>query len=141
MDKVVRRGYVKWTDKDGVFHKELLSEHPDLMTDASPEEQLATEEARRLNGAAKEFLEARDAENDDDVADTLEALKDAPDDVLTASDLVAVIDDEGNEVILPASEANARVDSNDLNNMSTSDTLPPVESVVTAPKPWIKEPV
>lgn len=85
--KEVKRGYVKWTDEDGVFHKEPLVDHPELLEDASPEEQLIAEEVRRLNGQAEvEVMEAEE-DNDQDLLDTLHALQGAPEDVLTAAQL------------------------------------------------------
>lgn len=83
-DKVIKRGYVKWTDEDGVFHKEPLSDHPDMLKDASPQDQLAAEEVRRMNAAAEEMAEKPVEDNTKEV---LEELKAAPDDVLTAAAL------------------------------------------------------
>ena len=86
-DKVIRRGYVKWTDDDGVFHKEPLADHPELLTSATPEQQLEAEEVRRLNAAGEEALRAQDDAHIDDIAETLIALKAAPEEVLTAAEL------------------------------------------------------
>lgn len=90
MKKVIKRGYVKWVDEKGVRHKEPLYKHPELLKDASPEEQLAAEEARRLNEAAEKTLEARDSERGGEVLEVLEALKEAPADVLIAAELERV---------------------------------------------------
>src|SRR6476646_2145337 len=87
IQKEVKRGYVKWTDADGVFHKELLSEHPELLADASPKEQLYAEEARRQSELAEDLV-AQDEENAEElILDTVEALKAAPDEVVSAAQL------------------------------------------------------
>lgn len=87
MEKIVKRGYVKWTDEDGVFHKEPLADHPELLAKASPTEQLRAEEVRRLNAAADEAVEEKKSDADADTKETLEALKSAPEEVLTAGQL------------------------------------------------------
>ncbi len=115
MEKEVKRGYVKWTDEDGVFHKEPLADHPELLEDASPKEQLRAEEARRLNAAAEEAVAIDQEEADEAILDTLEALQDAPDNVLTAADLTVADDGEGHEEIVPVE---THVSSSDLNNWS-----------------------
>lgn len=46
----IKRGYVKWTDSEGVFHKELLKSHPDLYEEATEEQKLAADEAAELSG-------------------------------------------------------------------------------------------
>ena len=86
-DKVIKRGYVKWTDDDGVFHKEPLSDHAELLQGSSPKDQLYAEEARRLNAAAEKQTEETEKENQDTTKDTVDALKAAPHDVLTAAQL------------------------------------------------------
>lgn len=48
MTREIKRGYVKWTDSDGNFHKELLVNHPDLLKDASDAQKRAAEEASML---------------------------------------------------------------------------------------------
>jgi hypothetical protein len=88
-DKVISRGYVKWEDSDG-FHKEPLYKHEDLLASATPQQQLRAEEVRRLNEAAE--VEESKSSEEEDVEDTLEALQEAPDDVLTAAALVAELD-------------------------------------------------
>lgn len=85
-EKVIKRGYVKWEDENG-YHKEPLADHPELLKDASPKEQLAAEEARRLNEAAVEYLEAQEEEGENRYEEALEELKAAPEDVLTAAQL------------------------------------------------------
>lgn len=87
-DKEVKRGYVKWTDDDGVFHKEPLINHPELLAKASPAEQLAAEEVRRLNASAEEDVEEDKEEANENIEEVLEDLKKAPEDVLTASQLI-----------------------------------------------------
>ena len=101
-EKVIVRGYVKWTDKDGVFHKEALVDHPELLAKASSEEQLAAEEVRRLNAAGEEYYATREEENDDELKETLVELKKAPEDVLTAAEL-----DDGGEAPQPAAHDEA----------------------------------
>jgi len=88
-EKVVKRGYVKWTDDDGVFHMEPLADHPELLAKADAAEQLQAEEARRLNHAADEFYADREEDSEQDAKDTVAALKKAPEEVLTAAQLVA----------------------------------------------------
>jgi hypothetical protein len=88
-DKIVNRGYVRWTDDDGVFHKEPLYDHPDLLAKASPAEQLAAEEARRLNASAQEYYDSQEDNAEKDAVDTLKALKAAPEEILTSAELVA----------------------------------------------------
>lgn len=98
MEKVISRGYVKWTDEDGVFHKEPLYDHPEMLAKATPAEQLAAEEARRLNAAAEEYYSGVEDTAEQDARDTLEALKEAPEDVRTSGELVAELDKaEGSE--------------------------------------------
>lgn len=101
MEKVIKRGYVKWEDENG-FHKEPLSDHPELLVRASAEDQLRAEEVKRLNAAAEEKEEQ--VEDNHDVEDTLKALKAAPEDVLTAAQLVETDNGNGETVIKPASE-------------------------------------
>lgn len=90
----IRRGYVKWTDEDGVFHKEPLHEHPELLAKASAAEQIAAEEVRRLNEAAEEYLEKREDTVEEDQWETLGALQEAPDYVLTTNQLTTDADGE-----------------------------------------------
>ena len=87
MEKQIKRGYVKWTDENGVFHKEPLADHPELLADASPRDQLQAEEVRRLNAAAEEFTTEREESAEDQTREALQDLKAAPADVLTAADL------------------------------------------------------
>lgn len=87
MEKEVKRGYVKWVDEDGVFHKEPLVDHPQLLKNASPREQLAAEEAKRMNAAVETVEEDSEEAQDELFLDTLADLKAAPADVLTASQL------------------------------------------------------
>jgi hypothetical protein len=109
----IKRGYVKWTDENGVFHKEPLADHPELLDKASPAQQIAAEEVRRLNAHAEEVLAERKADAADEQWDTLEALQDAPETVLTTGDLVAVSVD-GEEMIVPAEEVAEPVTSEEL---------------------------
>lgn len=44
----IKRGYVKWTDKEGVFHKEPLWKHKDLLAEASPEQYAIAMEVKAL---------------------------------------------------------------------------------------------
>jgi hypothetical protein len=111
--KTIKRGYVKW-EENGVFHKEPLYKHPDLLASASVEDQIAAEEVRRLNEAAEEFLLERELEGQEDAEAVLEALKAAPDDVLTAEQLA--VDDEGN----PVPEAVEPIDSEDLQTVEAT---------------------
>ncbi len=104
----IKRGYVKWTSEDGVFHKEPLFEHPDLLASASPEEQLRAEEVRRLNEAASVESENREEAAEEDAVDTLEALREAPAEILTASALVGALEEAEAE---PASAAEEPVSS------------------------------
>jgi hypothetical protein len=90
-DKVIKRGYVKWTDADGVFHKEPLADHPELLASATDSQKLQAEEVRRLNEAGADAQAAASEENTQDTADALAALKAAPPSVLTASQLDEVI--------------------------------------------------
>ena len=122
----VKRGYVKWTDKDGNFHKEPLADHPELLAAASPREKIAAEEVRRLNAAAEEFYEELEDAGDEDALETLEALKSAPDDVLTTADLTVADDGEGHEEIVPVEEP---VDSEDLHNWNTESPAPVEEDL------------
>ena len=87
MEKEVKRGYVKWEDENGVLHKELLSDHPELLKAASPREQLAAEEAKRMNAAGEKTATETEEEGNKFYLDTLADLKAAPADVLTAADL------------------------------------------------------
>lgn len=111
--KEIKRGYVKWEDENG-FHKEPLADHPELLASASVREQLHAEEARRLNAAAEDYLDAADEDAEDLQQDTLEALKEAPEDVLTAGQLVAADDGHGETIIVPASEVEAPITSENL---------------------------
>lgn len=86
-EKTVKRGYVRWEDENG-FHKEPLADHPELLASASPKEQLRAEEARRLNAAAEEYLEEAAESEEDAAKEALVELKKAPEDVLTADQLV-----------------------------------------------------
>lgn len=83
----IRRGYVKWTSPDGVFHKEPLVDHPDLLATASAREQLQAEEARRLNESAELAELSDEVAEEVAIKETLEELKAAPDDILTAAQL------------------------------------------------------
>ena len=107
----IKRGYVKWTSEDGVFHKEPLANHPELLASATPRQQLQAEEARRLNEAASEAEESREETADSDAEDTLEALREAPEDVLTATELVSALDEAET---VPASAAQEEVSGDDL---------------------------
>ena len=82
MNKEIKRGYVKWEDENGVLHKELLSDHPELLKTASPREQLAAEEAKRMAA-----VEKPQEEDNELYLDTLEDLKAAPADILTGAEL------------------------------------------------------
>jgi hypothetical protein len=55
-NKVIVRGYVKWTDKDGVFHKEMLADHPDMLAKATEEQKAQAEEVVALHKSAEKFL-------------------------------------------------------------------------------------
>lgn len=44
----IKRGYVKWTDENGVFHKEPLYLHPDLLATATDEQKRDAEAVRVL---------------------------------------------------------------------------------------------
>ena len=106
MEKEVKRGYVKWTDENGVFHKELLADHPELLKEASPREQLAAEEAKRMNAAGEKATQQTEEEGDELFLDTLADLKAAPEEVLTSAQLVSgEINADGNTVSKPASAA------------------------------------
>lgn len=135
--KEISRGYVKWTDENG-FHKEPLYDHPDLLASASPEDQLAAEEARRLNQAAEQTLEARDADAEVETTEVLEALKAAPDDVLTAAQLVeADVDGDGKTEFVEASAVEAPISSTDtFDNLDAKATMStaPDTTTNTAPK-------
>ena len=126
----IKRGYVKWTDKDGVFHKELLSDHAAELAKASPEQQLAAEEARRLADDGEKQTKIDEAVGADTVKETLTALKAAPADVLTSSDLVAVDDGKGGEKIVPNTE---RVTSNTLNDPNHVDDVKPDDTAKPNP--------
>ena len=108
--KEIKRGYVKWEDENG-FHKEPLYKHPDLLADASVEEQIAAEEVRRLNEAAEEFQEETDEDAEQEAWDVLHALKGAPDDVLTVAQLAEDSDGE------PLPEAAEIITSEDLHTI------------------------
>ena len=98
-DKEIKRGYVKWTDEDGTFHKEPLADHPELLKAANEKQQLQAEEARRLNDAAEETLQARDEDVGTDYAEALEVLKDS--DALTAAEALAETDAQSAPVAAP----------------------------------------
>lgn len=49
MEKEVKRGYVKWTDEDGVFHKEPLYDHPELLAKASDNEKEYARQLKEMN--------------------------------------------------------------------------------------------
>lgn len=102
-EKEIKRGYVKWTDDDGVFHKEPLADHPELLAKASPREQIAAEEVVRLNEAAAKQIAETEAEAEGDEVETLEALKSAPDHILTTGQLT-VAEVDGEEIIVPVDE-------------------------------------
>lgn len=59
--KVLVRGYVKWTDENGVFHKELASEHPELLDKATEAEKLSAQEALEYHEQAEKFYADREA--------------------------------------------------------------------------------
>lgn len=103
-NKVLKRGYVKWTDETG-FHKEPAYLHPELLADASVKEQIAAEEARRLNEEAELALLV---DSDDELL--LEELKAAPSDVLTVAQL---------ETEIPV--VSKPVEKNDHNNDRNED--------------------
>ena len=86
-EKVIKRGYVKWIDENGEFHKEPLADHPELLAKARPVDQLRAEEARRLNAAAEERLAEDEVETQVVAKEVLEELKAAPEEVLTAAQL------------------------------------------------------
>lgn len=86
-EKEIKRGYVKWTDENGVFHKEPLVDHKELFEDATPEQQLAAEEVRRLNAAAAEEQEDNEEDAEQWTLDKLHALQGAPKEILTADQL------------------------------------------------------
>jgi hypothetical protein len=102
--KEIKRGYVKWTDEDGTYHKELLTDHPELLAKATDRQKIAAEEARRLNDDAEKQMNIDAASVVEDASKTLVALKAAPVDVLTTGDLVAITDDKGQEKIVPATD-------------------------------------
>jgi hypothetical protein len=102
-DKVIKRGYVKWTDSDGVFHKEPLSDHPELLADATDEQKLQAEEVRRLNEAGADAMAVAEETGSSEAADTLVALKAAPPSVLTAAQLDDI---PSTEVVEPEVVAN-----------------------------------
>lgn len=109
MTKEIKRGYVKWTDEDGTFHKEPLADHPELLNSASPKEQLQAEEVRRLNDHGEEVLEKQKDEGDANYRATTAALKKADDDVLTAGDLTTADDGKGGTTIVPVKEVEEKV--------------------------------
>jgi len=125
--KEVKRGYVKWTDENGVFHKEPLVDHPELLAKASPEEQLAAEEARRLNAAAEEFLADREEDGEEAIVEALADLKAAPEEVLTASQLteeapMSGAEDPGEKSgQVETLQEPAATDPNDQENVSEHD--------------------
>lgn len=125
--KEVKRGYVKWYDTDGVFHKEPLADHPELLKDASPREQLAAEEAKRMNAAGEREVEETKEEGDQLYLDTLADLKAAPEEVLTGIQLVTgEFDAEGNTITKPASAAEEPIatpnfDSSPMNRQPNSN--------------------
>jgi len=96
-EKVIKRGYVKWTDEDGVFHKEPLADHPELLAKADPAEQLRAEEVRRMNASAEEYVADIEDTRDEDLKEALVELKAAPEEVLTAAQLTDVAPDSGAE--------------------------------------------
>ena len=123
-EKEVKRGYVKWTDDDGVFHKEPLADHPELLAKASPREQLAAEEARRMNAAGEKEAEETQAEGDELYLDTLADLKAAPEEVLTGAQLVSgEFDEEGNTITKPASAAEEPVATPNLDKSPMNQSL------------------
>lgn len=101
--KEIKRGYVKWTDENGVFHKEPLADHPELLAKASPKEQIAAEEVVRLNAAAEAQIAETEGDVEEDQLETLEALKTAPEHVLTTGQLTTEVVD-GEEIIVPVDE-------------------------------------
>ena len=62
MDKVLVRGYAKWTDENGVFHKELATEHPELLAKATEEEKTSAQEALEYHEQAEKFYAEREKE-------------------------------------------------------------------------------
>lgn len=102
MEKVIKRGYVKWTDEFGVFHKEPLANHPELLAAASVEDQIAAEEARRLNEAAEFYEIERLTDVHEAEVKTLDALKAAPEEVLVAAQLAT--DEHGDPIPEKAEE-------------------------------------
>ena len=42
----IKRGYVKWTDDKGVFHKEPVALHPELFLEKEPSLDLDSEDDR-----------------------------------------------------------------------------------------------
>lgn len=101
--KEIKRGYVKWTDENGVFHKEPLADHPELLAKASPKEQIAAEEVVRLNAAAEAQIAETEGDIEEDQLETLEALKTAPEHILTTGQLTTEVVD-GEEIIVPVDE-------------------------------------
>ncbi|RZK45219.1 MAG: hypothetical protein EOO61_00755 [Hymenobacter sp.] len=87
-EKVIKRGYVKWEDENG-FHKEPLSDHPELLAKASPREQLYAEEVKRQNTQAEQLVAENEDDAEQDTKDTLEALKAAPEEIVSATQLTA----------------------------------------------------
>lgn len=100
----IKRGYVKWTDEDGVFHKEPLADHPELLEKANTFQKIAAEEVRRLNEDAEKKEEDFEAWAKKNAEETLEALESAPEHVLTTGDLTVADDGNGDEIIVPADE-------------------------------------
>lgn len=87
MEREIKRGYVKWTDENGVFHKELLSDHPELLKEASPKQQLAAEEAKRQADQAEKITVESESTQEELLLETLHDLKAAPADVTSAAEL------------------------------------------------------
>jgi hypothetical protein len=95
-EKEIKRGYVKWEDENG-FHKELLTDHPELLAKATPIQQLAAEEAKRSEAAAVESAKEDEKDAEATVEDTLEALRSAPPEVITATQLAEEVPESGSE--------------------------------------------
>ncbi len=119
VEKEIKRGYVKWEDDEGVMHKELLTDHPELLASANPKQQLAAEEARRMAEAGETEVAEDKAEEERVVVETLEALKSAPPEVLTGAQLP---EDEQVEVTKPAS--GAEEPAANPNNTKPADSRP-----------------
>lgn len=67
MDKVIQRGYVKWIDKEGVFHKEPLFKHPEMLAKATDEQKVAAEEVKVSIEQAEKFYAERDKADEETV--------------------------------------------------------------------------